>query len=149
MVVELAITVPDLVIVEATARMGTHPQPACPDVMPAYEQIVGLSIARGFNAKVRELFGGPLGCTHTTALLLAMAPVALQTAWSMNMHTRQEADGAPGLDDAARAAVIRSSLNTCHIWAEGGDHHLEFRDSGTVPLALPMKARLRDLGRDA
>lgn len=148
MVVELAITVPDLVIVEATARMETHPQPACPSVMPAYEQIVGLSIARGFNAKVRELFGGPLGCTHTSALLLAMAPVALQTAWSMNMHARQDA-GTPVLDDTARAAVIRSSLNTCHIWAEGGAHHLEFRDSGTVPLALPMQVRLRKLGRDA
>lgn len=148
MVIELAITVPDLVIVEASARMETHPQPTCPNVMPSYEQIVGLSIARGFNAKVRELFGGPLGCTHTTALLLAMAPVAVQCSWSMNMLARKGQDGPRVFDDASRAAVIRSSLNTCHIWAEDGPHHLEIRDQGTVAPALPMQVRLRELGRD-
>jgi hypothetical protein len=148
MVIELSITVPDLVIVEASARMVTHPQPTCPNVMPAYEQIVGLSIARGFNAKVRELFGGPLGCTHTTALLLAMAPVAIQSAWSLNMSNRQGQDGPPVFDDAARAGVIRSSLNTCHIWAEGSEHHVEIRDGGTLRPALPMQVRLRELGRE-
>jgi len=148
MVIELAVTVPDLVIVEAVARMETHPQPTCPNVMPAYEQIVGLSIARGFNAKVRELFGGPLGCTHTTALLLAMAPVAIQSAWSLNMLGRQEQEGPRVFDEAARTGVIRSSLNTCHIWAEGGQHHVEIRDGGTLRPALPMQVRLRELGRD-
>ena len=148
MVLELGIRVPDLVIVDAVARMETHPQPACPNVMPRYEQIVGLSIARGFNAKVRELFGGPLGCTHTTALLLAMAPVAIQSAWSMNMFKRQDGDGERRFDAAAREGVIRSSLNTCHIWAEGGEHHIELRDGGDIPLALPMRDRLRALGRE-
>jgi hypothetical protein len=148
MVIELSVSVPDLVIVEASARMETHPQPTCPNVMPAYEQIVGLSIARGFNAKVRELFGGPLGCTHTTALLLAMAPVAIQSAWSMNMFKRQDAGGERRFDAAAREGVIRSSLNTCHIWAEGSEHHLEIRDGGDIPPAIPMQVRLRELGRD-
>jgi len=37
-----------------------------------------LSIARGFTHKVRGLFGGPRGCTHTTALSQAMAPEAIQ-----------------------------------------------------------------------
>ena len=45
--------------------------------------LVGLSIARGFTHRVRELFGGPRGCTHTTALLQAMAPIAMQCFWSM------------------------------------------------------------------
>jgi hypothetical protein len=148
MVIELSITVPDLVIVEASARMEAHPQPTCPNVMPAYGQIVGLSIARGFNAKVRELFGGPLGCTHTTALLLAMAPVALQSAWSLNMLSRAGEERPRRLDPAAREGVIRSSLNTCHIWAEDGPHHLEIRDSGDIPPAMPMRVRLRQLGRE-
>jgi hypothetical protein len=151
MVLELGIRVPDLVIVDATARMETHPQPTCPDVMPKYEQIVGLSIARGFNAKIRELFGGPLGCTHTTALLQAMAPVAIQCTWSMNLYDRLEVAelGRPQVfDETTRASVIRSSLNTCHIWAEGGEHHVDVRDAGIVRLALPMQRRLLDLGRD-
>lgn len=147
MVIELSVTIADLVIVEASARMETHPQTTCPDVMPAYEQIVGLSIARGFNAKVRQLFGGPLGCTHTTALLVAMAPVALQSAWSLNMLNRQGEDGPRVFDPAAREAVIRSSLNTCHIWAEGSVHHLEVRDQADFPPAIPMQVRLRELGR--
>lgn len=148
MVIELAVTVPDLVIVDASARMETHPQPMCPDVMPRYEQVVGLSIARGFNAKIRELFGGPLGCTHTTALLQAMAPVALQSAWSLNMLNRTDREGPPVFDATARAGVIRGSLNTCHIWAEGSEHHLDIRDGDTIPPALPMQVRLRKLGRD-
>ena len=51
-----------------------HPHTTCPAIIEHYQGLVGLSIARGFTHQVRELFGGPRGCTHTTALLLAMAP---------------------------------------------------------------------------
>jgi hypothetical protein len=75
MIVDLHIEVPSLEIVQAKAVLQTHPHANCTRIEDHYENLVGLSIARGFTHKVRELFGGPRGCTHTTALLQAMAPV--------------------------------------------------------------------------
>ena len=75
----------------------THPHTECVSIVDAYRGLVGLSITRGFTHKVRELFGGPRGCTHTTALLMAMAPVAVQCIWSMNvveLPSRRTADAA-------------------------------------------------------
>ena len=60
-----------------------HPREECPSITAHYDELVGLSIARGFTHRVRELFGGPRGCTHTTALLQAMAPIGMQCFWSM------------------------------------------------------------------
>ena len=45
--------------------------------------------------------------------------------------------------------MIRASLNTCHIWAEDGPHHQEMRDSAEIPAAIPIRVRVRELGRDA
>jgi hypothetical protein len=92
------------VITEARAVMETHPHDLCRAVEPHYDKLVGLSIARGFSAKVRELFGGPRGCSHVTALLLAMAPVAIQSMFSMNMGAGQAVDAGRGRrDDGQRA----------------------------------------------
>ena len=72
-----------MVIESAEIVFEAHPHTTCVDIIGAYQGLVGLSITRGFTHKVRELFGGPRGCTHTTALLLAMGPVATQCSWSM------------------------------------------------------------------
>ena len=74
MVVDMTIRVPSLEIVDARAVLETHPHTACPRIEDHYRNLIGLSIARGYTHRVRELFGGPRGCTHTTALLQAMAP---------------------------------------------------------------------------
>jgi hypothetical protein len=149
MVVELTISVPTLDIVGAEVVFQTHPHAICPAIAVSYQQLVGMSIARGFNAKVRKLFGGPLGCTHTTALLSAMAPVALQSAWSLNTLARQGANDMIRFNPEARAQVVASSVNTCHVWVEDGEHHREMRDTEHVRPAIPMQVRLRQLGRDA
>ena len=97
MIVDLTVAVPSLEIVAAKAVLETHPHPACTRIEDHYDKLVGLSIARGFTNKVRELFGGPRGCTHTTALLQAMAPVAIQSIWSFNMVKASDRsdDGSP------------------------------------------------------
>ena len=84
MQIDLEVGFPSLEIVKASVRFETHPHGGCPAIIDHYGGLVGLSIARGFTHKVRELFGGPRGCTHTTALLQAMAPVAVQCFWSMD-----------------------------------------------------------------
>src|SRR5215204_4851860 len=82
-----------LEITAAKAVLEVHPHSSCPRIEDHYGNLVGLSIARGFAHKVRELFGGPRGCTHTTALLQAMAPVAIQSIWSLNMGRPREEGG--------------------------------------------------------
>ena len=83
MQVDLTVAFPSMVIERAEVVFEAHPHTTCVDIVGAYQGLVGLSITRGFTHKVRELFGGPRGCTHTTALLLAMGPVATQCSWSM------------------------------------------------------------------
>jgi hypothetical protein len=59
MQIDLEIAFPTLEIVGADVRIETHPSASCPSIERHYDKLVGLSIARGFTHKVRELFGGP------------------------------------------------------------------------------------------
>lgn len=146
---QLSITVafPELVIVDAVCHFESHPFATCPTITGHYGDLIGLSIARGFTHRVRELFGGPNGCTHTTALLQAMAPVAVQCFWSMNAAAQREAGNAaflPGRGDDG--GMWRRNVNTCHVWAEDGDlvAARERGESDGVPVFL--RDRLAALG---
>ena len=59
MIVDLTVGYPAYEITAVDVVFDTHPQPSCPDISGAYEGLVGLSIARGFTNRLRELFGGP------------------------------------------------------------------------------------------
>src|SRR3954467_4451752 len=123
MVVDLVMDPTTFEITSARTVMEPHPHEICRVVEPHYDKLVGLSIARGFSAKVRELFGGPRGCTHITALLLAMAPVAVQSMFSMQSSeaTSQPVDGPRRMTDEHRKRALAYNLNTCHVWAEDGE----------------------------
>ena len=125
MVLDVTVAFPSLEIVEAELVMRTHPHEECTRIEEKYGLLVGLSIARGFTHKIRELFGGPRGCTHTTALLQAMAPVAIQSTWSMRALSETEQFGAPPLGKSPTQEELNArfafNLNTCHVWAEDGD----------------------------
>lgn len=123
MVVDLIVGVPGFEILKAEARMNVHPYDLCTVVLPDYQQLVGLSISRGYTRKVRELFGGPGGCSHVGALLQAMGPAAIQASWSL---VTLDDDPVDRLDedssDEDRQRRVAMNTNTCHVWAEGGDH---------------------------
>ena len=150
MQLELTVRFPSLEIESARVLFETHPHSRCPMIAADYEKLVGLSIARGFTRKIRDLFGGPKGCTHTNALLQAMAPAVVQATWSV--HVRQNrADGVTHaeLTPEAREMRIRGNQNTCHLWAEEGDHVAALRNGDPVEYpVLPVRERLRALGRD-
>jgi hypothetical protein len=139
MIVDLHVGFPDLVIKTAEVVFEVHPQPGCPSIAPDYQRLVGLSISRGFTHKVRELFGGPRGCTHTTALLQAMAPVALQSVFSMRGPRRRQDGPASG----AGAPFMR---DTCHVWAADGELWQGITVGRPPPVPLPTQARLRANG---
>jgi Protein of unknown function (DUF2889) len=151
MVVDLVMDPTTFVITSARVVMETHPHDVCRAVEPHYEKLVGLSIARGFSARVRELFGGPRGCSHTTALLLAMGPVAVQSIFSS-----QPADGAGQpvagprrMTEEHRARAMAFNINTCHVWAEDGEMATAVLN-GEPHEFFPLwaKRRLAELGLD-
>jgi hypothetical protein len=152
MVVDLVVRFPDLEIVDARAVMETHPNSTCPSITDHYRNLIGLSIARGFTHRIRELFGGPRGCTHVTALLQAMAPVAIQSIWSM--RASEPGDGTPvpaPLSSKATPEEIRRrmahNINSCHVWREDGDK-LAQALRGEMEPPLWIVDRLEKLGLD-
>ncbi len=157
MVVDLVIAFPSLEIVDAEVVMETHPHAHCPTITDHYRALVGLSIARGYTHKVRELFGGPRGCTHTTALLQAMAPVAVQSFWSMRAAAAEDgtpvdlplATGPDGLvtDEAIRERFAHN-LNSCHVWAEDGTTIGAIKRGEELEPPLWIQERFESLGVD-
>jgi hypothetical protein len=150
MVVDLHVAVPSLEIVDARVVMEMHPHGTCPTITEHYRSLIGLSIARGFTHKVRELFGGPRGCTHTTALLQAIAPVAIQSMWSFQVR-RAQAQGigsSPFSDEQGRERALAMNLNTCHVWAEDGEHIARLRAGEPMEVPVWITERFAKLGLD-
>ena len=148
MVVDLLISFPALQIVEVDVVLQTHPHEGCKEIEGHYQKLVGLSIARGFSKHVRDLFGGPRGCTHVGALLQAMAPVAIQSTWSMRVGNQgavavaiDRSQGEDGLRES-----LRFNLNTCHIWAEDGEMVGRVRAGEEIPPPLWAVERLERMG---
>jgi len=151
MQVDVYVAFPSMVIESVDVDFEEHPHTTCVDIVESYQGLVGLSITRGFTHKVRELFGGPRGCTHTTALLLAMGPVATQCSWSMyaadarregRSFTASRADMTP----EQREMSLRANLNTCHVWAEDGEMMTAAREGRPMEMMLQVRRRFADLG---
>jgi hypothetical protein len=155
MQIELDVAFPSLEIVRAEVVFESHPNDTCPDITPHYGKLIGLSIARGFTHRVRELFGGPRGCTHTTALLQAMAPVAVQCIWSMRASSAKRSrshdstrEPVPPLTPEQRRAMWSMNLNSCHVWDEHGEWVRELEAGASPPAPVFVRSRLNRLGLD-
>lgn len=149
MQIELEVRLPDLEIIRAGVVFETHPHESCPGIAAHYEKLVGLKVARGFTHKIRELFGGPRGCTHTTALLQAIGPAVVQSTWSVSVRQAQRA-GQPGGagDDESRRRRFAGNINTCHVWDEDGEHVAAMLQGETPNPPMQVTERLVQLGRD-
>lgn len=153
MQVDIEVNYPTMEIVAAGVAFDTHPNDVCPSIIGHYDKLVGLSIARGFTHRVRDLFGGPRGCTHTTMLLQAMAPVAIQCLWSMRAAIMQrggsESAGsskAETISSEQREAMWRTNLNSCHVWAEDSDTVAQLVAGGPMETPVFARERLVELG---
>jgi hypothetical protein len=149
MVVDLEISFPMFVIQKVSVTFHERPHTHCTDIEPDYQKLVGLSIARGFNKQVKDLFGGPRGCTHIGALLAAMAPVAIQSGWSMRMGNalgNEEFDSATTAEQRKRSYAM--NLNTCHMWDENGQMVTDIEAGLPMEIPLWITKRAKKLGRD-
>ncbi|MGP4005190.1 DUF2889 domain-containing protein [Streptomyces sp. 4N124] len=61
MVLGVRVRLADMVIVAADADMRTFPHAECPRIAPAFEGLVGLSVAAGFNRAIQGRFRGTSG----------------------------------------------------------------------------------------
>ena len=146
MQVDIEVAYPSMKIVAAQVHMETHPNIECTRIEPHYEKLVGLSIARGFTHRVRELFGGPRACTHTTALLQAMAPVAIQSMWSLRASDVQRSESAAERMPTKRSDMWKMNLNSCHVWAEDSDVVARYAAGGTFEVPVFAQERMLELG---
>lgn len=103
----------DLVVHGAEAKMDASPFAICPSITPAFDQLVGLAIAPGWNRKVKQMLGGVHGCTHLVELLGPIATTAFQTIFPLKERAQRESGGAP-------IPVEKTPINTCHAMRSDG-----------------------------
>ena len=71
----------DYQIRDVVATVMAAPWPVCTDVAADYRKLIGLRIGPGFTRAVRDILGGPLGCTHLTDLLGQIGNTYMQASW--------------------------------------------------------------------
>ena len=122
MIVEMIVAGDTFEILDITTTMQVRPYGQCTQVLDSYQQLVGVSIARGYSRKVKELFGGPMGCSHVGALLIALAPVAVQASWGLaRLHDDPAVWSGAERDEADAERRTRLNTNTCHVWSADGE----------------------------
>ena len=121
LVIRMVVRGPALVIEDIDADMETVPRKDCREISDALKQVKGMKIWAGFTEKVKEKLGGAKGCTHLVALLLAMAPAAVQGAWSA--VARRPVDPAK-----YSSAALGFLENTCWVWRSDGELMKETRE---------------------
>lgn len=121
MVIRLELRGSRLVIENIEVEMPTVPHRLCYETRDCLAQMKGTPIVSGFTRKVKSLAGGPNGCNHLVTLLTAMAPAAVQGAYSAMARNPVE----PGSD-------VRGNLerfkDTCWAWRENGPLIERYKD---------------------
>ena len=69
----------DLVVQAIEVAMDAHPLGDCPEALPAMQNMVGCSMARGWRKAIETNLGNITGCTHMRELLFNMATAAFQS----------------------------------------------------------------------
>jgi len=121
MLIRMVVAGPDLVIEDIEAELPETPREECQETKESLQPLIGMSISAGFTNRVKAALGGPSGCSHLTALLLAMAPAAVQGYWSHIVREPYDPD-----DYSEKAMEI--VLDTCHVWRSDGPTVKEYQE---------------------
>ena len=122
MVIRMKVRGPGLVIEDIDVEMPTVPHNDCLETRRTLEPIKGMSIVSGFTTKARNLVGGAKGCAHLMALLMAMAPAAVQGAWTA-------ATRLPNESQALKNYSLKRLENTCYVWRSDGPAFAKLKQS--------------------
>ena len=124
LVIRMKVKGVDLRIEDIDVDMDTIPHQDCRELTNSLQPILGMKISSGFTGKVKEKVGGAKGCTHLVALLLAMAPAAVQGAWSAIAQHPIDPSKYSG-------AALKFLENTCWVWRSEGELMKEYREKLT------------------
>jgi hypothetical protein len=107
----------DYQIRDVVAKAMTAPWAVCTDVAADYRKLIGLRIGPGFTRAVRDLLGGPLGCTHLTDLLGQVGNTYMQASWPDRV-ARQRVNG----EDPRQwqDGQTLSFVDGCYAWRKDG-----------------------------
>ena len=114
MTIRLLVNCSTFMIEEVDVELPAVPREFCRETLDCLAPIKGLTITRGFTAKVKKIAGGSKGCTHLVELLQAMAPAVFQGV------AAYRAQALSGFDPARAEAALKLLANTCHAWREDG-----------------------------
>lgn len=109
-----------LEIIDLEVDMPHMPRNECYEMARSLEPLLGRRISTGFTSWVKKTFGGPNGCTHLNALLLAMAPAAVQGLYSVAMMKPRTVHEASEILDSGYL------VDSCRIWRSDGPLVKEF-----------------------
>ncbi len=113
MKIELLIYTKTMTIKDVAVFLPRVPRDDCSTMATSLDHIKGMDITRGFSAQIRKIAGGNKGCVHLKALLLAMAPAAVQGSW-INIAWQQKEAGE--LDPE----IINHLVDSCWTWRKNG-----------------------------
>jgi len=104
----------EFTIVDAEVSSERVPYPGgCDTIAPAYRQLIGLNLLRGFRRTVGEMFADVRGCSHLTELLLSLPTAAIQTEASFRRDNEDGDDKPFQLD---RCHALETSSETVRLY---------------------------------
>jgi hypothetical protein len=121
MIIRIEVKGHQLIIEDIEVEMPTLPHKMCRETIECLAPIKGMPIVSGFTRKVKALAGGPKGCNHLVTLLTAMAPAAVQGAYSA--MARKPIDPGPHV-----RGTLERFENTCWAWRENGPLMERYKD---------------------
>ena len=124
MLIRMRVAGLDLTIEDIDVAMDTVPRAECRETLNSLAPLKGMQIKSGFTEKVKARVGGPKGCTHLVALVLAMAPAAVQGAWAA--MAQNPIDPSQYSDKA-----IEILEDTCWLWRSDGTLMQETKEKFT------------------
>ena len=96
-------------VVEVVASSDAVPYPGgCEPITPAYQQLVGLNLIKGFRHQVTARLGSIHGCSHLTELTFGLPTAAIQTFASFKKELDATIDKKPFQLDSCHALATTS-----------------------------------------
>ena len=113
----------DFTVKDIEATTAAAPFAVCADITPAFAALKGRTVAKGWSAALKSLFGGVHGCTHHVEMLRAMGTVAFQTIYAWKEKEKRVAgqskvEGPPAESVPGRKPAF---LDTCHALSSAGE----------------------------
>ena len=114
MAIRLLVDCSNLLIEDVDVDLISVPREVCRETIDCLAHIKGLTVTKGFTAKVKKMAGGVRGCTHLVELILAMAPAVIQGFGAYQSLKPSNFDR-----DHAKL-MVQFLINTCRVWREDG-----------------------------